>query len=273
MLLRGVATNIRALLTDADGEPLLKETAVTINVTKDSDGAKVVEGAKVKIAGTDGVAVYQLAAQPTLDRFTVTWVAGGSTFTTVEEMVGLRLTSLAAVAEDVTEALSAERKRVAREIAEQFLEDECGVAFRPRYAHESLDGTGKERLFLPHPKVSAVRSVTVGGTALTKAELEDVKLYDAGYLWREAGWTEGHQNVGVIYEHGFANPPPAAQRAAAQLARHLAVKRPSNLEDRATTYSTDEATYSLITPGIRGSLTALPEVNIFLSSWRFPSIN
>lgn len=271
MVLRGVATNIRALLTDADGEPLAKTTAVKVTAVKDSDGSTVVKDAETTV-GDDGIASYTLAAQSALDRFTVTWAAAGSTFTTVEEMVGLRLCSLAAVAEDVTETLSAERKRVAREIAEQFLEDECGVAFRPRYAHERLDGTGRDKLFLPHPKVSGVRSATVGETALTSAELKDVKPYDAGYLWREAGWTEGHQNVEVVYEHGFANPPGVARRAAAQLARHLAVKRLSNLEDRATSYSTDEATYSLITPGIRGNLTALPEVNSFLNSWQFPSV-
>lgn len=271
MILKGVATKISALMVGADGEPL-KEKAATVTITRDSTGATVVSSASAGTTSAAGIATYELAAQSTLDRFVCSWVCEGRTITTVEEMVGLRLCSLASVEEDVTETLSTERKSIAREIAEQFLEDECGVAFRPRYAHVYLDGTGGTDILLPHPQASSVRSVSVGDEALSGEELEDLALYESGRLYREEGWTEGRRNVEIIYEHGFDNPPAQARRCAALLARHYATKRLSNLEDRSSRYETAEAIYSLITPGMRGNLTALPEVNAFLQSWQFPEV-
>lgn len=275
MVLRGVPTNIRALIVDADGEPL-KDKAVTVTVTKDSTGAAVVTDAEAGKTDASGIATYKLAAQATLDRFNATWTCEGGTYRTVEESVGLRLCSLAQVEEDVSETLSAETKRLARDAAEQFLEDECGVAWRPRYAHETVDGTGQHKLYLPHPKLTSVRSVTIHEgseeTTLTAGELEALRIYDEGCIWREEAWPAGSKNVEVVYEHGFANPPGAARRCAALLARHIATKRPSNLDDRATSYATDEASYTLITAGLRGNLTALPEVNAFLQSRQFPTV-
>lgn len=269
MVLRGSPSTISTLLTDADGEPLAKDTTVTVAITRDSDGSSVVEGAEVK-TDADGVASYELAAQSTLDRFTVTWVAGTATFTTVEESIGLRLCSLASVVEDLDHEVAGDRQRLARDIAEQFLEDECGVAFRPRYGHVTLDGSGTETLLLPEPQVHSLRAVKIDDATLTESDLEAITVYgNGGYLKRSEGWSG---RVDVIYEHGYQSPPPAARRAAAILARHLATKRPSNLEDRATTYTTDVATYALIQPGIRGAVTALPEVNAFIESWQHPEI-
>lgn len=271
MVLRGSATTIKALCTGADGEPL-KTKAATVTIVRDSDGETVVSGASAGTTSTAGVASYTLAAQSQLDRLKATWTCEGNTFRTVEEIVGLRLCSLEAVSEDVTESLSNERKQVARDIAERFLEDECGVAFRPSYAHVYLDGSGSTDLYLPHPMASSVRSVTVGETELSEEELKALKLYDEGVLYREEGWPSGRRNVEVIYEHGFDDPPPGARRCAALLARHFATKRLSNLEDRSSRYETAEAVYTLIQPGLRGNLTSLPEVNAFIQSWQFPEV-
>ena len=271
MILRGVASNITALITGADGEPL-KEKAATVTIVRDSDGETIASGASAGNTSTTGVATYKVAAQSSLDRLKATWTCEGSTFRTVEEIVGLRLCSLEDVSADVTQTLTTAQKALAREIAERFLEDECGVAFRPRYAHLHLDGSGGTDLYLPHPKVTTIRSVTIGEETLSSEELSELELYDEGVLYREEGWTEGRRNVDVVYEHGFEDPPPGARRCAALLARHYAVKRPTNLEDRSSRYETAEAVYTLIQPGIRGNLTSLPEVNAFIQSWQFPEV-
>lgn len=280
MILKGVPSTIRALITDAEGEPAAKEIKVTVKVVKDSTGATVVAAGEAE-TDANGVATYELAAQSELDRFTVTWTVAeeGGTFTTIEEMVGLRLCSLPDVATSVNETLTTEKKATARDYAEQFLEDECGVAFRPTYAHECLDADGGQKLYLPHPKVSSIRSVVIGETeatqvTLTEEELGELKVYpEEGYVWRASGWAEGHRNIEVIYEHGFDNPPGQARRVAGILARHLATQRLSNLDERSTSYTTDEATYSLIVAGIRGNQTSLPEVNAFIEAWQFSEVS
>jgi hypothetical protein len=272
VVLKGVATNIRALITDADGKPVPKEKSVTVTIVKDSDGSTVVNAAEAGKTDENGISTYKLAAQASLDKLTATWTCEGSTFTTVEEIVGARICSFAQITEEITgETVTDEKLRIARDIAERLLEDECGVAFRPRYAHEVLDGSGMQKLHLSHPKVSTLRSVSSEGEALTVSEL---KLYPAGgVIWYEQGWsTTKPQNVVAIYEHGYSAPPAQASRVCALLARHIAVKRLSNLDDRASSYSTEEATYSLITPGVRGMVTAIPEVNAFIEANQFGGI-
>jgi hypothetical protein len=271
VVLKGVATNIRALITDADGEPVAAETKVKVTAVRDSDGHEYTGEVKTDKEGT---ATYELAAQPAVDLLTFTREGTGFTFTTYEEVVGARLCSLAQIREGISEVseeeVTEEQLAEARDIAEQVIEDECGVAFRPRYAREVLDGNGAKKLLLSHPKISALLSVELEEEAL---EVADLKAYPSGgSVWREEGWTEGVQNVEVVYEHGFPYPPAQATRVCALLARHIASKRPSNLDDRATSISTEDAAYSLITPGVRGMVTAIPEVNAFISSWQFPQV-
>jgi hypothetical protein len=278
VILKGVPTKIRALIIDAEGEPKTASKSATVTITRDSTGATVVSGASAGETDANGIVTYELAAQTELDRLTAKWVCDGVTVETVEEIVGLRLCSLADVVRDLSSEPEVELQRVARNIAERFLEDECGVAFRPRYGHEKLDGSGTAKLLLPSPKVSAVRSVKIEEPeeeveTLTAEELENLRLGEAGgVLWRPTSWPEGFHNINIVYEHGFTNPPGAARRAAALLARHIVTKRPSNLDDRATSMSTDEATYTLITAGIRGNLTGIPDVNAFIESWQFPTV-
>lgn len=267
MILKGVSTNVRALITDAEGEPIATGTKVNVSVSFDSGGAPLT--AEVE-TDSDGVATYTLPAQTSLDLLTITWAGTEFTFTTQEEIVGARICSLAAIQEDVSEGITDERLQTARDIAESILEDECGIAFRPRYRRDTLDGTGQRKLLLSRPSVIALRSVELGEEAL---EVGDLKVYPAGgSIWREGRWTEGAQNVSVTYEHGFTAPPAQASRACALLARHIATKRLSNMDDRSTSYSTDEATYTLITPGVRGMVTAIPEVNAFIEAWQFPQV-
>jgi hypothetical protein len=241
-----------------------------VTIVRDSDGLEVATGAGADMEA-DGILAFELPAQVLLDRLTATWEVGEMTVITTEEIVGARLCTLEAVAAGVisSDGPDPDLVRAARDIAERFLEEECRVALRPRYGRAVLDGSGQPKLLLPAPMVFAVRAVRIDGALVE----DECRLYpEAGVIWRRGGWPEGVLNVDIVYEHGYSVPPAAAGRCAQLLARHLVTKRPTNLDDRSTQISTDEATYSLVVPGLRGAATSLPEVNAFIESNYFPGV-
>jgi hypothetical protein len=248
----------------------------TVKITRDSDGAVVEHAAVEKVPAGDEIEFFTVEIGgddlPDLDLLTLEWTDGSSTYTTYAEVVGGRMCSLDQIQEDVTEAIPTLRLEQAREAAQRLLEDECAVAWRPRYARTLIDGKGRQKVSLPDCMVIQLRSVKVEGS---EVDLADVVLYeDTGTIYKSGGWSSGARNIEVIYDHGFAHAPQQAGRACALLGRHFATKRLSNMDDRSTSYSTDEATYTLITPGVRGMATAIPEVNVFIQNndYRPPNV-
>jgi hypothetical protein len=189
-------------------------------------------------------------------------------FTTQHEIVGGSICSLAAIRKAMpadSTAVDEDDLYTARQYAEAFLEDACGVAFRPRYGHDVLDGGGGIDLMLTRPRPLVLRSVKVNGSA---ADLTSVKLYPSGKLYRPSGWWPGRMNVDVIYEHGYQVVPPAVAKAAAKLGRWALLEDPTNLDERATSITTGDASYALVTPGVQGAMTALPEVNTVIRQYQ-----
>jgi len=84
-----------------------------------------------------------------------------------------------------------------------------------------------------------------------------------GYL--QTGWTGGYGNVTVAYEHGWTSPPLRIKRAALLLAKQWVLNSP--IDDRATSVSNDDGTFVLATPGLRGSVFGIPEVDAALESY------
>ena len=70
-----------------------------------------------------------------------------------------------------------------------------------------LDGNGRIRIFLPELPVVNVTSVTLDGVLLVNGT--DYKLGSHGIIYRLGGnkWTDGIQNIEIIYSHGFATIP------------------------------------------------------------------
>jgi len=66
-----------------------------------------------------------------------------------------------------------------------------------------IDGNGKTRLFLPELPVTGITSVADGLETLTADD--DYKLGQYGVLYRLGGnvWTEGIQNIKIVYSHGY----------------------------------------------------------------------
>lgn len=255
------------LLRDVGGDLILAEeiSAPTVTVTRDSDGTEVSTGPATGSSGAWSYAITP-AQVPEVELLHAEWVSSGATYRTETEVVGGFLCSVAEVQAAVDDDSKTEEEvEDARDWAEDWLERECRVAFRPRYASERLDGTGSGSLFLSNPKASSVITATVGGTAVSG----DIVVDPVGVLTQDGTWTEGTRNVEVSYVHGWSSAPGPVRNAAILLARHRLLEDPSNAFERATSYTTEEATYSLVTPGVRGSSTPIPEVNAVINAYRY----
>ena len=264
-LLQGTAAEISF-------EPELPDDAeldsAAITVIRDSTGETIVDGETADV--TDGVISYALAADDTaeVELFHVTVDAqvdsADATFAFEVEVVGNFVASVAAIVKGLSTTPDTSDVIMWREVATRAIEDACGFALRPRYAKEVLDGSGTKGLLLSHPHVLRVLSASIGG----------VSQDTSGYTLREAGgvvrsatdWAAGDANVEIVYAHGRTSFPPAVLPVA-DLTRHFLLEDPSLCDQRATSITTEDGTYSLVTAGMRGSLFPLPSVNAFVQQY------
>jgi hypothetical protein len=247
--------------------------SATVTVTR-ADGTAVVTNAAATDAGT-GVFTYTLTPAQTaqLDQLTVAWTATlngvAQTLTTRAEIVGGFLFSIADARAvkplENTTTFTTAKIVAARTLAEQALEDACGVAFVPRYTRETLTGYGATTLVARWPRVRTVRSATVDDTALTVGELADLKVLPSGEIYNPGRWTNGFASTVVAYEHGYDSPPLRVSRACLLLAKNWLVDGP--IDDRATSLSTDDGIVTLATPGLRGSTFGIPEVEAVVQEY------
>lgn len=255
----------------ADGVAADPTGTPTVTVVRASDGTTVTTGA---VTDEPGVGLWSVTIAATantlLDTLTVTWsgvvngvaqqyvdyveVAGGTLFTLSEARAISALTSTTTYPNaDVVEMRTA---------VEQAIEQACARAFVPRYERETLDGSGGATIMLKRPLVTAIRSVTISGTALTAGQLAALSITTAGGVYRSSGWTCGVGNVIVGYEHGSQEAPHEIRRAALMLAKMWLVTRASPTDDRATTFAAAEGgTYSLAVAGRGGSHFGMPDVD------------
>lgn len=271
-ILRSTSAGIRLDL----GKAVDSATTVPVSV-RNGAGTEVKTGTAALVTGATGV--YELILSPTdtatLDVYEATWTAtlsgAAHTFTTRFEIVGGFFFSTAearaAFAELTNTTKYPDAKIVdAREEAERIIEDACEVAFVPRGRRLTLDGSGTSRLLLPWDahRVTKVLTATVGSTVQTIA---DLRLYAYGELLHTTGeWTTGDRNVVLHLEHGYTQPPPRIKTAALILARSRLVA--DTLSDRATSQITDVGTILLAVPGMRGSITGIPEVDAAIAQYR-----
>lgn len=265
----------------SDGVAVTPSGTPTVTVTR-SDGSVVTTGA---VAGT-GTGPYTVtipaSSNTLLDTLRAAWTAtiGGQANTYVEtvEVAGGYHFALAdlrtfdastgdnALADTVkypTASLLA-----ARTMAEQALEDACGTAFVPRFRRRTLDGTGTTLLYLGDANITGVRSASVAGTAYSAGDLAALVPGSDGTIYSANRWTAGTRNVVVGYEYGMAYSPPLVSRASMLLARWFLIKGP--WDDRATSMSTEFGSFALVTPGVRGAMFSIPEVNATVDMYRVP---
>jgi hypothetical protein len=100
----------------------------------------------------------------------------------------------------------------------------------------------------------------VDGTAVTAG---DLILYRDGRV-RYGYWTRGDANIVLTYIHGHETVPGDVKQAALLWTQNLLMSGP--IDDRALTYSTDDASYTMAVPGMRGSLTGIPFVDAVIAA-------
>jgi hypothetical protein len=238
----------------------------TVTITRDDGTAVVTAQAATRTAA--GVFTYTLTPTHTalLDILTVGWTAtfGGQpqTFTDVVEVAGGVLFTIAQARalkplQSTTDFPTAAIVE-ARTMIETALEDACGVAFVPRYAKGTFNGTGRSTMLLP-PRVRAIRSTTVDGVAVSAPYLATMRMLSTGELYYPSFWTSGFANYELAYEWGYDFPPPRVSQAALTWAKAWLVKGP--VDERWTSMTSEDGTYALSTPGMRGANSGLPEVD------------
>lgn len=140
------------------------------------------------------------------------------------------------------------------DLASERIEKACRVAFTPREVTATVESINGWAL-CDHPMV--IRLLTVDG------EEVDTGPYVSGNLPMAAGTRE------ITYTHGYETPPLAIKRAVLLLTRHLLIEDPTDFDSRATHKVTEMASWSLVTPGVRGAMFPIPEVNQIVSDHAF----
>lgn len=270
-VLRAVAATLR--IPEIGNDPVTFSGPVTVKVTRDSDGSTVAEEAATHVAGEDEHWTVTLSGTDLeqLDILTLSWSDGSSTYTTTVEVVGGFVTSLSAIQDKLQKEGDDADAFTAREIALRAIEDACGVAFRPRYRKDTISGTGTGRLFLYSRMPRRILGVEIEGTALSAEEVEALTVDPIGLLIREQRWPEGRSNIVVTYEHGYSEYT-SAKYPVRDLAAHYLSSNPTDWMDRATSYANDMASYTLVTPGVRGAQFPVPSVNAFVEQFASPLV-
>jgi hypothetical protein len=145
----------------------------------------------------------------------------------------------------------------ARAWAEARFEEAAWCAWVERTGQVSFVGDGRYFAHLSHRDIRAVTAVTVGGTALTAAELADLIVYPTGMVKRTAGWDEDELVV-ITYTYGKTSIPDPVKDAIMILTRFRMT--PSNLADNAVSESTGTG-FIRISHATPGGKTGVLEVD------------
>lgn len=259
-----------------DGEPVAFGGTPTVTVVHQATGATIVEDAEATI-GETGTLRYTLspAITATVKPLRATWSAtvgsAAMTWDTYHEIVGAHLFTIAeARAFDMAalgsaEAYPDELITAYRDLVAESFEDVTGVSFGTRYRRDVLDGDGTTVLWLRRVQCSRVVGVSIrtrGSQTWTALDdLDGLVLSEHGHLERESGgvWPAGRQNIAVEYEHGWQPIPAEVSRAALWLARDNLTG--TDLPRNAIAQNDQFGTFTLSTPGLRGSYYGLPQVD------------
>lgn len=272
-ILKGSPATLSATFYDVD-QPV-DVGGVTVTVTR-ADGSQLATGPATSAA--PGQYAYDLPAQDDLNVLTVDWSAAGARQTTYAEVVGgtffeiaeLRAydTVLANTTKYPTSALLD-----AREAVEAEFEGVCGRAFVPRYHRETVYGDGTGTLWLSKPEPLRIISIVVDGQdwAGKGFQRPDYNLRVLS-LPGSSVWPRDRPVV-IEYEYGMFQAPIRIKQAALKRAKYSLVASTSRIDERATVMNVpDFGNFVLATPGVRGSYTGIPEVDVVLDDYAIGSL-
>ncbi len=264
-LVKGIPGEISC--PDPGGDLIDFDVPPTVTVVRDSTGVEILTGA-TSSAKPDGSFIVTVPAVDTPDLLSATWdgLIGSqpATITTSHEVYGSHIVGVPAVRDDLTRAAQeplADDSEIIekRELAETRIEGACGVAFRPRYIRATVEGHGRNNLLLPTPRLLDVISIDGEATQLPASI--------TGEIEGSSPWVGSHD---IAWVHGFDTPPPSVVAAVRQLTVHYLLVDPDDLDGRATFKSNEIASWSLVTPGVKGARFPIPEVNEVVRTFGYP---
>ena len=257
--------------TDADG-------AVTVGIVDEAGDTIVASGTSTTSAGS-GDYTYALTAQSDLNRLIATWSGtwgSAMEFVTYHDVVGGFYTTPAEVramdsisgeattfsAADVVDAIA---------YAETIIDDYTGASWVQRYERDVLNGTNDQTIKVTRMFPTKVLAASIDGTALSASKINDIALFENGYLTRKDDvwtYTDPGNKVIIDYEHGAAKAAPNDIRWAARtLARYHLLEQVSRIPDRAISVQSEFGQIQLAQPGMNRP-TPLPDVNVVLNRHR-----
>lgn len=142
-------------------------------------------------------------------------------------------------------------------LAAERIEHYCNVKFTPQVYTETLTGVSGFAV-TSWPKVISIDEID--GEASTLGPFDDGRFPLA----------DGEHSV--TYTHGYETSPLTIKRAVCLLTRHYLIEDPTDIDFRATSKTTELAAWSLVTPGMRGAIFPVPEVNEIVAAYRYVSL-
>lgn len=267
---------------EQDGQ-IVDPGAVTVTITRDSDGSTLVSGAAT--TGT-GAAPRTYSLTPvqtaTLDNFTAVWTSGvdQSSVTTYAEVVGGFLFDIASMRKKSplqdTTAYPTSQLLAYRMLAETALEDICGVAFVPRYTRERAHIASYGILETSRQRVRALRQVTTWmsvngvGQQVPLPTLAGHQIVATDQIFMPVLWSWWSMPIYVAYEHGYDYPPARVSNAAMLLARRWIVESP--WDERLTSLRSREGGELQILTASHSNAFDIPEVQAVAQQYGSPMV-
>lgn len=277
-IVRGSPATLSATFYADDQPADILDDAPIVTVTGPT-GAQTASG-----TGTwASVGTYTFALPPVSELGSQTAVWSGQhngaavSTTTYAEIVGAEYFSIAelrafdSVLSNTTRYPDAKLK-AARLAVESEFEGICGRSFVPRYAREQLVGSGTPVVWLSYADPLRPLSLTVNDEDWSTKELRrpDDNLRVLALV---SGTFPIDARVTIEYEYGFPEPPIRIKLAALKRAKYQLVADQSRIDERATTMNIpDFGNFVLATPGMRGSYTGIPEVDVVLADYAIGSL-
>jgi len=254
---------------------------VAVTVTSDRLASDIISAGPTTGTGATRAVALTAAQTANLDLLTLNWMAAdGSALTTYVEVVGGFLFSLGRARKlsplQDTTAYTNDAILEARTLAEDAIEDICGVSFVPRYRHEEVS---IESYGLLHGSRRNIRNVLQLSTFMTSADggkqvplpnLSGLQIV-AGYeVYMPTLWNWFSRPIMMSYEHGYRFPPPRVANAALLLARRWAIESP--WDERTTGFRTRDGGEMSILTASHSDPFDLPEVVAVADAYGFPLV-
>lgn len=273
---------INNVATEADG-------AVTV-VAKKADGTTLFSTTATNDAAVGSYSVT-VPAQADLNSLTLTWTGAFSTVSmsvvSNVEIVGGFFFTIAelrnydsVIAGNLTRFPDSALIKARDEVEAEF-EDICHRAFVPRFWRETGIETDSDTsmLWLEKPEANRFLSFKVNN-------VDYLSWYTAGYFTRDKYSPRGILVTGaatglfaydpfyyptalvIEYEYGALQVPTPIKEKALKRAKQKLLGLSSTVDERALTMTLpDIGTINLATPGVRGSETGVPDIDVVLSRY------